>query len=85
MELGRARTVLGCGNPKQSYSHTLGVLKIPYDFAVGEPAAYVQAPKLKVAGAVLCSAFHLPDHGFARAICGGAPQMFGPRPVEEVP
>lgn len=48
--------------------------KYPYAFRVGEPWTYVQAPKLKVHGAVCCSAFQLPDLGFSRAVCGGAPQ-----------
>ena len=28
--------------------------------------------------------FQLPDHGFARAVCGGAPQMFFPNSFEEI-
>jgi hypothetical protein len=44
MDAGRVRTVLGCGNPFKptcAFQRT----KIPYAFAVGEPATYVQAPK----------------------------------------
>jgi hypothetical protein len=41
--------------------------------------------KLKVTGAVLRSAFQLPDHRVMRAVCGGAPQTFShPYPIEEL-
>jgi hypothetical protein len=40
--------------------------------------------KLKVTGTVLCSVFQLPDHGFIRAVCGGAPQTFSALPDEEL-
>ena len=46
MELGQSRTALGCGNPFKP-TCALGRTKIPYAFAVGEPATYVQAPKAK--------------------------------------
>ena len=46
MDAGRVRTVLECGN---SFKPTCAEwrTKIPYAFAVGEPATYVQAPKAK--------------------------------------
>jgi len=46
MDAGRVRTVLGCGNPFKP-TCALQRTKIPYAFAVGEPATYVQAPKAK--------------------------------------
>ena len=41
--------------------------------------------KLKVTGAVYCSAFELPDYGFIGHVCGGAPQTFLPWPAVEEP
>jgi hypothetical protein len=41
--------------------------------------------KLKVQEPRGLTVFQLPDHGFARAVCGGAPQMFlSLNPVEEI-
>ena len=75
MDAGRVRTVLECGNsfkPKCALRRT----KIPYAFAVGEPATMSRPLKLKVQEPRGLTVFQLPDHGFSRAVCGGAPQMF---------
>jgi hypothetical protein len=45
--VGRIRTVLGCRNPDRQVS-TAGCSELlPRPFGVGEPVAYVQAPKAK--------------------------------------
>jgi hypothetical protein len=76
MDAGRVRTVLGCGNPKVSKWHAQACRRIPTPLRSGSLRRMSRPLKLKVAGAVLTSAFQLPDHGFARAVCGGAPQTF---------
>jgi len=82
MDAGRVRTVLECGN---SFKPTCAIwrTKIPYAFAVGEPATMSRPLKLKVQEPRGLTVFQLPDHGFARAVCGGAPQMFPLNPVKE--
>jgi len=62
MDAGRVRTDLGCRNPDRQASAAGCSALLPRPFGVGEPVAYVQAPKLKATGACL-SAFELPDSG----------------------
>jgi hypothetical protein len=62
IEVGRVRTILGCRNPDRQESAAGRSELLPRPFGVGEPVAYVQAPKLKATGACL-SAFELPDFG----------------------
>jgi hypothetical protein len=59
MDAGRVRTVLECGN---SFKPTCALwrTKIPYAFAVGEPATYVQAPKAKGPGTARFDGFPTP-------------------------
>ena len=45
-------------------------------FAVGEPAAYVQAPKAKGHGDRVVTGFSNSPTSGSRAVCGGAPQTF---------
>jgi hypothetical protein len=46
-ECGTSTHRPGVWKPQTKLWHALRVLKIPYAFAVGEPATYVQAPKAK--------------------------------------
>ena len=82
MDAGRVRTVLGCGNPFKP-TCALWRTKIPYAFAVGEPATMSRPLKLKVQEPRGLTVFQLPDHGFTRAVCGGVPQTISPDPFEE--
>jgi len=75
--VGQSRTALGCGNPFKP-TCALWRTKIPYAFAVGEPATMSRPLKLKVQEPRGLTVFQLPDHGFTRAVCGGVPQMFLP-------
>jgi hypothetical protein len=53
-------------------------------FAVGEPVAYVQAPKAKGHGDRVLTGFsNSPTSGY-RVVCGGAPQTFSSLPAEEL-
>lgn len=47
MDVGRVRTVLGCRNPDRQVSAAGRSELLPRPFGVGEPVAYVQAPKAK--------------------------------------
>jgi len=47
MELERVRTVLGCRNLDRQMSAAGRFEQLPRPFGVGEPVAYVQAPKAK--------------------------------------
>jgi hypothetical protein len=47
MDVGRVRTVLGCRNPDRQVSAAGRSEQLPRPFGVGEPVAYVQAPKAK--------------------------------------
>lgn len=79
MEVGRVRTVLGCGNPDRQASAAGRSELLPRPFGVGEPVAYVQAPKAK-GHRSLSIGFPTPRPRVTRAVCGGAPQTFSPFP-----
>ena len=79
MELGRVRTALGCRNPDRQASAAGRSELLPRPFGVGEPVAYVQAPKAK-GHRSLSIGFRTPRPRVTRAVCGGAPQTFFPFP-----
>ena len=77
IEVGRVRTVLGCRNPDRQVSAAGRSELLPRPFGVGEPVAYVQAPKAK-GHRSLSIGFRTPRPRVTRAVCGGAPQTFFP-------
>jgi hypothetical protein len=75
MDAGRVRTVLECGN---SFKPTCALwrTKIPYAFAVGEPATMSRPLKLKVQEPRGLTVFQLPDHGFKGCLRGRTADVF---------
>ena len=79
MDAGRVRTVPGCGNPFKP-TCALGRTKIPYAFAVGEPATMSRPLKLKVQEPRGLTVFQLPDHGFLGQFAGAHRKRFSLNP-----
>ena len=61
----------GVWKPQQhNRARRAGVPRYPYAFASGSRGRMSRPPKLKVRGAVCCSAFQLPDRGFKGSLRG---------------
>ena len=75
MDTGRVRTVLECRNSDRQMGAAGRSKLLPRPFSVGEPVAYVQAPKAK-GHRSLSIGFRTPRLRVYRAVCGGVPQTF---------
>jgi hypothetical protein len=69
--------------PQTKLWHALRVLKIPYAFAVGEPATYVQAPKAKGRRSRASFGFPTPRSRVLGQFAGAHRKRFSLNPVEE--
>ena len=81
IDVGRARTVLGRGNPGQNNGVPV-VRRTAYSlaFAVGEPVAYVQAPKAKGRGDRVLTGFsNSPTTGLRGCLRGRTADIFSPK------
>lgn len=81
--MGRARTVLGCGNPFDTKHAARRVEGFPTTLCVGELVTYVQAPKAKGHRSRVSTAFQLPDQGLWACLRGRTADLFAHPEVEE--
>jgi hypothetical protein len=81
MELGRVRTVLGCRNPDRQVSVAGRSEQLPRPFGVGEPVAYVQAPKAKGRRS-LSIGFRTPRPRVIGLFAGAHRRRFPTHPIE---
>ena len=83
IDAGRVRTVLGCRNPDRQVSAAGRSELLPRPFGVGEPVAYVQAPKAK-GHRSLSIGFRTPRPRVLGQFAGAHRKRFFPIPFEEM-
>jgi len=81
--MGRARTVLGFGNPFDTKHAARRVEGFPTTLCVGELVTNVQAPKAKGHRSRVSTAFQLPDQGLWACLRGRTADLFAHPEVEE--
>jgi hypothetical protein len=79
--VGRARTVLGFGNPFDTSHAARRGVKIPYDFVRRGAVDVCPGPKAKGPRSRVSTAFQLPDLGFMGKFAGANRKCFHPNPI----